>query len=351
MMNFVNHGTDEAILKSLNAETPDEELVKAMNKQGLVQKDVQVRSKHGVFTRKQWVRTGEAKSTGAGSTSTAEDKEPEGSSFPASVGKYLRGQGFKHYNPGQGDQHDKYESNKFTVYSLGGGKYEISGEVNSEYEEPRNVDLKTLKQMVGGSSEKSTNKKLLDSAPDLTSEQIDKMKNRDVMDTLLSLSHAGDDGIATGKNPGDAYYMFNDTDGYSDAIHKTTVKAAEEGDPDVGKDMSAKAALKEICGCGKSSKKAAPKKLIASAPDLTSEQIDSMKIEDVYDYMNDMAGGADSDGIACGTKDSDTYYQFTDSDDPEEMVCKTTVGAAADGDLDSGKTMSIRGALKELCGY
>lgn len=250
MMNFVNHGTDEAILKSLNAETPDEELVKAMNKQGLVQKEVQVKGKHGVFTRKQWVRTGEAQSTGAGSTSTAEDKEPEGSSFPASVGKYLRGQGFKHYNPGQGDQHDKYESNKFTVYSLGGGKYEISGEVNSEYEEPRNVDLKTLKQMIGGSSEKSTNKKL-----------------------------------------------------------------------------------------------------IASAPDLTSEQIDSMKIEDVYDYMNDMAGGADSDGIACGTKDSDTYYQFTDSDDPEEMVCKTTVGAAAKGDLDSGKTMSIRGALKELCGY
>lgn len=270
MMNFVNHGTDEAILKSLNAETPDEELVKAMNRQGLVQKDVQVRSKHGVFTRKQWVRVGEAKSTVSSKSTTK------------------------------------------------------------------------------GGSEK--NKKLLASAPDLTSEQIDKMKNRDVMDTLLSLSSAGDDGIATGKNPGDTYYMFNDTDGYSDAIHKTTVKAAEEGDPDVGKDMSAKAALKEICGCGKSSKKAAHKKLIASAPDLTSEEIDSMKIEDVCDYMNNMAGG-DSDGIACGTKDSDTYYQFTDSDDPEEMVCKTTVGAAAEGDPDSGKTMSIRGALKELCGY
>lgn len=248
MMNFVNHGTDEAILKSLNAETPDEELVKAMNKQGLVQKDVQVRSKHGVFTRKQWVRAGEAKSTGASSTSTAEDKEPEGSSFPASVGKYLRSHGFKHYNPGHGDQHDKYESNKFTVYSLGGGKYEISGKVNSEYEDPRNVDLKTLKQMVGGSSEKSTNKKLIASAPNLTPEQIDNMKNRDVMDTLLSLAPAGGDGIALGEKDNDIMYMFNDTDGYSDAIHKTTVKAAVDGDPDSGKDMSAKAALKEICG-------------------------------------------------------------------------------------------------------
>lgn len=268
MMNFVNHGTDEAILKSMNAETPDEELVKAMNKQGLVQKDVQVRSKHGVFTRKQWVRTGEAKSTGSSKSTSKPEKS----------------------------------------------------------------------------------KKLIASAPDLTSEQIDKMKNRDVMDTLLSLSSAGDDGIATGKNPGDTYYMFNDTDGYSDAIHKTTVKAAEEGDPDVGKDMSAKEALKEICGCGKSPKKEAPKKLIASAPDLTSEEIDSMKIEDVYDVMNAMAGD-DGDGIACGTKDNDTYYMFNDADDPEAMIHKTTVKAAVDGDPDAGKDMSIRAALKEICGY
>ena len=56
-MNFINKGTDEAILKSLPTENVSEELVKAMNKQGLVQKEVQVKGKNGkVFTRKQWVK-------------------------------------------------------------------------------------------------------------------------------------------------------------------------------------------------------------------------------------------------------------------------------------------------------
>lgn len=38
LINFVNMGTDDRILKSLPVENCPEELVKAMNKQGLVQK-------------------------------------------------------------------------------------------------------------------------------------------------------------------------------------------------------------------------------------------------------------------------------------------------------------------------
>lgn len=168
MMNFVNHGTDESILKSLNAETPDDELVKAMNKQGLVQKEVQVKGKHGVFTRKQWVRTGEAQSTGSSKSASKSEDKP---------------------------------------------------------------------------------KKLLASAPDLTPEQIDTMKIEDVYDYMNDLAGgAENDGIAIGNNPEDTYYQFNDVDDPEEMIHKTTVKAAEDGDPDVGKDMSIRDALKEICG-------------------------------------------------------------------------------------------------------
>ena len=37
-MDFINNGSDEAILKSLPTENVSEDLVKAMKKQGLVQK-------------------------------------------------------------------------------------------------------------------------------------------------------------------------------------------------------------------------------------------------------------------------------------------------------------------------
>lgn len=70
MINFVNKGTDEAILKSLPTENCDDDLVKAMNKQGMVQKEVQVRGKNGTFTRKQWVRASEAAASDGGSKST-----------------------------------------------------------------------------------------------------------------------------------------------------------------------------------------------------------------------------------------------------------------------------------------
>lgn len=63
MLNFVNNGTDDAILKSLPIENCSEDLVKAMSKQGLVQKDVTVQGKNGkTFTRKQWVKASDAQS-------------------------------------------------------------------------------------------------------------------------------------------------------------------------------------------------------------------------------------------------------------------------------------------------
>ena len=64
MINFVNTGADEAILKSMSTEGCSEDLIKAMNKQGLVQKDVTVQGKNGkTFTRKQWVKASDVQST------------------------------------------------------------------------------------------------------------------------------------------------------------------------------------------------------------------------------------------------------------------------------------------------
>lgn len=42
MINFINSGTDDTILKSLPTENCSEDLIKAMSKQGLVQKEVTV---------------------------------------------------------------------------------------------------------------------------------------------------------------------------------------------------------------------------------------------------------------------------------------------------------------------
>ena len=77
MINFINTGLDDQILKSLNAETPDEDLQKAMNRQGLVQKEVQVKGKNGTFTRKQWVKASEDQKTGqSGKTQQSDQSIP-----------------------------------------------------------------------------------------------------------------------------------------------------------------------------------------------------------------------------------------------------------------------------------
>lgn len=64
MINFINTGLDERILKSMPTEDVSEDLEKAFNRAGLVQKEVQVKGKNGqVFTRKQWVKAGEEQKT------------------------------------------------------------------------------------------------------------------------------------------------------------------------------------------------------------------------------------------------------------------------------------------------
>ena len=59
-MNFINKGTDDLIVKSLEEQLGSESISKALNREGLVQQDIQVRGKNGtMYTRKQWVRAGE----------------------------------------------------------------------------------------------------------------------------------------------------------------------------------------------------------------------------------------------------------------------------------------------------
>lgn len=85
MINFINNGTDERILKSLPTEDISEDLEKAMNKQGLVQKEIQYKTPSGkIATRKQWVRAGEEQKTDKTSQSKTDDI-----SKPASESKIL----------------------------------------------------------------------------------------------------------------------------------------------------------------------------------------------------------------------------------------------------------------------
>ena len=65
MMNFINNGYDEALLKSLQTdERIDQEILeKAIDKSKLVQVERQVQGKNKMFTRKQWVKAGDVQST------------------------------------------------------------------------------------------------------------------------------------------------------------------------------------------------------------------------------------------------------------------------------------------------
>lgn len=66
MLNFVNHGTDEAILKSLPIDGASDELIKAMGKQGLVQKDYRggnTVSKYVLFTKGEFKEIGKSELT------------------------------------------------------------------------------------------------------------------------------------------------------------------------------------------------------------------------------------------------------------------------------------------------
>lgn len=61
---FVNRGSDDALVKSLQEQgLVPEELSKAIDKSKLVQVEIQVQGKNGTFTRKQWKKAGDVKST------------------------------------------------------------------------------------------------------------------------------------------------------------------------------------------------------------------------------------------------------------------------------------------------
>lgn len=74
MINFVNTGLDDRILKSMPVENVSEDLEKAMNRQGLVQKEVAVRGKHGTYMRKQWVRVGDVQKPGSSHSKNTPDE-------------------------------------------------------------------------------------------------------------------------------------------------------------------------------------------------------------------------------------------------------------------------------------
>ena len=86
MINFVNTGADEDILKSMSTEGCSEDLIKAMSKQGLVQKDVTVQGKNGkTFTRKQWVKASDTKDGGSSKSSQQTIKPDEPAKSDSSV--------------------------------------------------------------------------------------------------------------------------------------------------------------------------------------------------------------------------------------------------------------------------
>lgn len=132
MINFVNHGTDEAILKSLPIDGASDDLIKAMGKQGLVQKEVQVRGKNGkIFTRKQWVKAGEA-------ASVVPQKKPE---KPEPTEKYEDDE-FGDFTAA--DQQKAHELTKKIAKEFGGKKVEKLGNFGYAFE----ADYATVKKVV-----------------------------------------------------------------------------------------------------------------------------------------------------------------------------------------------------------
>lgn len=95
-VNFINSGSDEALLKAMSKdeyrEYDQDELEKAMNRQGLVQKEVTVQGKHGQFTRKQWVKAsedkGSDKSLKANNDGSNKDNYKTDGSTPVDVSKF-----------------------------------------------------------------------------------------------------------------------------------------------------------------------------------------------------------------------------------------------------------------------
>lgn len=135
MINFVNCGTDEAILKSLPIDGASDDLIKAMGKQGLVQKEVQVRGKNGkMFTRKQWVKAGEVQSTGKSTSKSP--KVDEGYKFKV--------EDFENEDDYICSPKDAFDKAKDIAKKYGSGKVEKLGDYGFAFE----ADYKTCMKFV-----------------------------------------------------------------------------------------------------------------------------------------------------------------------------------------------------------
>lgn len=239
MINFVNNGTDEAILKSMPIDGASEELIKAMSKQGLVQKEVQVKGKNGqVFMRKQWVKAGEAATSGGGkgkSQSTKDDKK--------SGSKLSSRQMIDEIEKLPGWEEDGLEMPDGTFYAVSHDFDDINA---------KDIFVKTtVDKMVDGDIDDGKEMSIKEVYNEVMGKKDSGKSagNEKALDTLQSMSGWDYDGFSTGENDDDVYYAVDhDTDDINGKIFlKTTVGAMVDGDVDEGgQHMTAQEVLNEV---------------------------------------------------------------------------------------------------------
>ena len=113
---FVNHGSDDALVKSLQEQgLVPEELSKAIDKSKLVQVEIQVQGKNGTFTRKQWKKAGDVKSTDkvVGGQKPVSDTSKK-SSGPVDISKFK----FTNYRNPDGQNYTGRETFRGTLESV-----------------------------------------------------------------------------------------------------------------------------------------------------------------------------------------------------------------------------------------
>lgn len=113
---FVNRGSDDALVKSLQEQgLVPEELSKAIDKSKLVQVEIQVQGKNGTFTRKQWKKAGDVKSTDkvVGGQQPVSDTSKK-SSGPVDISKFK----FTNYRNPDGQNYTGRETFRGTLESV-----------------------------------------------------------------------------------------------------------------------------------------------------------------------------------------------------------------------------------------
>lgn len=254
MINFVNHGTDEAILKSLPIDGASDDLIKAMGRQGLVQKEVQVRGKNGkIFTRKQWVKTSE---TSDGSTvknnskATGDDKilKPQSRFMDIKETKNADSKDVLEFSfKGEKYQAEKDKTFTFTVKTSSGENSKISGPLkfgDGGYARVGSYPLEGMDNVVAINSKC----KVSDGGNKKQSGSEERpMSNKAALSALQDMDGWDEDGFSTGDNDSDVYYAVDyDADNLNGKIFmKTTYGAMCDGEPS-GKLMTAKEVLNEV---------------------------------------------------------------------------------------------------------